>query len=227
MCFLLCTEPLHSHLECNNVEYLQFAFRWKNNLLMREMPLRCTIRLWDTYLVSWFDRLNLQCNTVRSLFCSQPNRIGLSRLLILWLQKSSTGVKLSSNKHETKQVKLSVFVVVVVVVVVVVFSPKKTALLRSISMCVQPFWCISPKRFQQSATSRCVLCTLWIPLFGMHQTSLFTHALIGYSSSGYPVISTGLQTQWTRATVITFPTEFWPDKIHFFLPLAIHWFGIY
>ena len=44
-------EPLNAHLEKNNVEYLQFAFRWMNNLLMREMPLRSTIRLWDTYLV--------------------------------------------------------------------------------------------------------------------------------------------------------------------------------
>lgn len=43
-------EPLNNHLEKNHVEYLQFAFRWMNNLLMREMPLRSTIRLWDTYL---------------------------------------------------------------------------------------------------------------------------------------------------------------------------------
>nr|XP_039271996.1 TBC1 domain family member 22B-like [Styela clava] len=43
-------EQLHNHLECEQVEYLQFAFRWMNNLLMREIPLRCTIRLWDTYL---------------------------------------------------------------------------------------------------------------------------------------------------------------------------------
>ncbi|XP_013381331.1 TBC1 domain family member 22A-like isoform X2 [Lingula anatina] len=42
--------PLHAHLMNNHVEYLQFAFRWMNNLLMREMPLRCIIRLWDTYL---------------------------------------------------------------------------------------------------------------------------------------------------------------------------------
>lgn len=41
---------LHRHLVNENVEYLQFAFRWMNNLLMREIPLRCTIRLWDTYL---------------------------------------------------------------------------------------------------------------------------------------------------------------------------------
>ncbi|CAJ0564238.1 unnamed protein product, partial [Mesorhabditis spiculigera] len=42
--------PLHVHLESNQVEYLQFSFRWMNNLLMREIPLRATIRLWDTYL---------------------------------------------------------------------------------------------------------------------------------------------------------------------------------
>lgn len=41
---------LHCHLENNQVQYLQFSFRWMNNLLMREIPLRATIRLWDTYL---------------------------------------------------------------------------------------------------------------------------------------------------------------------------------
>lgn len=42
-------EQVHQHLEQHEVKYLQFAFRWMNNLLMREVPLRCTIRLWDTY----------------------------------------------------------------------------------------------------------------------------------------------------------------------------------
>ncbi|GMR49059.1 hypothetical protein PMAYCL1PPCAC_19254 [Pristionchus mayeri] len=41
---------LYAHLKTHQVEYLQFAFRWMNNILMREMPLRATIRLWDTYL---------------------------------------------------------------------------------------------------------------------------------------------------------------------------------
>lgn len=41
---------LHAHLLTHQVEYLQFAFRWMNNLLMRELPLRATIRLWDTYM---------------------------------------------------------------------------------------------------------------------------------------------------------------------------------
>ncbi|XP_059181614.1 TBC1 domain family member 22A isoform X2 [Centropristis striata] len=42
-------ESVHRHMQHYEVEYLQFAFRWMNNLLMRELPLRCTIRLWDTY----------------------------------------------------------------------------------------------------------------------------------------------------------------------------------
>ncbi|VDM20904.1 unnamed protein product, partial [Hydatigera taeniaeformis] len=41
---------LHRHLMEHKVEYLQFAFRWMNNLLIRELPLRCIIRLWDTYM---------------------------------------------------------------------------------------------------------------------------------------------------------------------------------
>ncbi|KAJ2940240.1 hypothetical protein O0L34_g11809 [Tuta absoluta] len=41
---------LHEHLQSHGVDYLQFSFRWMNNLLTREIPLACTIRLWDTYL---------------------------------------------------------------------------------------------------------------------------------------------------------------------------------
>lgn len=41
---------LHKHLHRHGIDYLQFSFRWMNNLLTREIPLRCSIRLWDTYL---------------------------------------------------------------------------------------------------------------------------------------------------------------------------------
>lgn len=44
--------PLHAHLNSEGVEYMQFAFRWMNCLLMREMSVQSIIRLWDTYLVS-------------------------------------------------------------------------------------------------------------------------------------------------------------------------------
>ncbi|TFK68692.1 RabGAP/TBC [Pluteus cervinus] len=42
--------PLYSHLESQNVEFMQFAFRWMNCLLMREISVQNTIRMWDTYL---------------------------------------------------------------------------------------------------------------------------------------------------------------------------------
>ncbi|KAK9818762.1 hypothetical protein WJX74_011120 [Apatococcus lobatus] len=38
------------HLENEGVEFLQFAFRWVNCLLARELPFQLAVRLWDTYL---------------------------------------------------------------------------------------------------------------------------------------------------------------------------------
>lgn len=44
-------EGLAKHFENENVEFIQFSFRWMNCLLMREISVRNTIRMWDTYLV--------------------------------------------------------------------------------------------------------------------------------------------------------------------------------
>jgi len=41
---------LTQHLETTGVQFMQFAFRWMNCLLLREFDLKCIIRLWDTYL---------------------------------------------------------------------------------------------------------------------------------------------------------------------------------
>ncbi|WEJ94233.1 GTPase-activating protein [Yamadazyma tenuis] len=38
------------HFEQENIEFLQFAFRWMNCLLMRELSIDLIIRMWDTYL---------------------------------------------------------------------------------------------------------------------------------------------------------------------------------
>ena len=43
---------LAKHFENESVEYMQFSFRWMNCLLMREINIRSTIRMWDTYIVS-------------------------------------------------------------------------------------------------------------------------------------------------------------------------------
>ncbi|KAG6726852.1 hypothetical protein I3842_02G101400 [Carya illinoinensis] len=43
-------EPVSRHLEEQGLEFLQFAFRWFNCLLIREIPFHLVTRLWDTYL---------------------------------------------------------------------------------------------------------------------------------------------------------------------------------
>ncbi|KAI1773436.1 RabGAP/TBC [Hypoxylon cercidicola] len=43
-------EGLAKHLEREHIEFIQFSFRWMNCLLMREISVRNTIRMWDTYL---------------------------------------------------------------------------------------------------------------------------------------------------------------------------------
>jgi hypothetical protein len=37
-------------MEHEGVDFLQFAFRWVNCLLIREVPFDAALRLWDTYL---------------------------------------------------------------------------------------------------------------------------------------------------------------------------------
>ncbi|KAK4680374.1 GTPase-activating protein [Podospora pseudoanserina] len=41
---------LAKHLEKEQVEFIQFSFRWMNCLLMREISVKNTIRMWDTYM---------------------------------------------------------------------------------------------------------------------------------------------------------------------------------
>uniref|UniRef100_M4C434 Rab-GAP TBC domain-containing protein n=1 Tax=Hyaloperonospora arabidopsidis (strain Emoy2) TaxID=559515 RepID=M4C434_HYAAE len=46
-----CDAELFEHIvERENVQFVQFAFRWMNCLLMRELPLNGIVRIWDTYL---------------------------------------------------------------------------------------------------------------------------------------------------------------------------------
>lgn len=40
---------LSVHLKAQGVEFIQFAFRWMNCMLMREISLKSTIRMWDSY----------------------------------------------------------------------------------------------------------------------------------------------------------------------------------
>jgi len=44
------TGPLSKHLNQQDAQFIQFAFRWMNCLLMCELPLHLVIHMWDTYL---------------------------------------------------------------------------------------------------------------------------------------------------------------------------------
>lgn len=44
---------LHAHLMGENLHFIQFAFRWMNCLLLRELSLDLILRLWDTYLAEY------------------------------------------------------------------------------------------------------------------------------------------------------------------------------
>ncbi|GAA5883939.1 hypothetical protein JCM16303_004712 [Sporobolomyces ruberrimus] len=55
---LLCKRvdaPLAKHLQSEGVEFIQFAFRWMNCLLMRELSVKNIVRMWDTYLAEGGD----------------------------------------------------------------------------------------------------------------------------------------------------------------------------
>ncbi|KAK3359109.1 GTPase-activating protein gyp1 [Lasiosphaeria hispida] len=49
---------LAKHLEKESVEFIQFSFRWMNCLLMREISVKNTIRMWDTYMATNLNLLN-------------------------------------------------------------------------------------------------------------------------------------------------------------------------
>lgn len=38
------------HFDVEGISFFQFAFRWVNCMLIRELPFQVSIRLWDTYL---------------------------------------------------------------------------------------------------------------------------------------------------------------------------------
>ena len=49
---------LYEHLQKENVDFMQFAFRWMNCLLTREISGPNIIRMWDTYLVIIINDIN-------------------------------------------------------------------------------------------------------------------------------------------------------------------------
>lgn len=46
---------LYHHFEDMGIDFMQFPFRWMNCMMIRELPLSCSIRLWDTYIAELND----------------------------------------------------------------------------------------------------------------------------------------------------------------------------
>lgn len=72
-------DRLAKHFEEENVEYMQFSFRWMNCLLMRELSMRSVIRMWDTYLVSSEANAKWKITNIR---CVQAEEDGFSQFHI-------------------------------------------------------------------------------------------------------------------------------------------------
>ena len=67
---------LLSHLKRQGVELNQFAFRWVNCLLIRELPFRLIIRLWDTCFAEGQEGfLNFYTYITASFFMTWSNKV--------------------------------------------------------------------------------------------------------------------------------------------------------
>ncbi|DBA00215.1 TPA: hypothetical protein N0F65_007840 [Lagenidium giganteum] len=79
-------------VEQEGVQFVQFAFRWMNCLLMREVPLNAIIRLWDTYLCedNGFESFHVYvCAAILMLFGEQLKSMEFQDL-VLFLQNLPT-----------------------------------------------------------------------------------------------------------------------------------------
>jgi len=84
---------LSQHLETEGVEYMQFAFRWMNCLLMRELTVENTIRMWDTYMCEGgqaFSQFHLFVCTAFLLTWSKPLQEMDFQGMIMFLQNLPT-----------------------------------------------------------------------------------------------------------------------------------------
>ena len=78
---------LNAHFEKEGVQYMQFAFRWMNCFLMRELPLSCVLRLWDTYFAeqrAGFETFHVNvCAVLLKIFEEQLMEMNFQGMLML------------------------------------------------------------------------------------------------------------------------------------------------
>jgi hypothetical protein len=86
-------EPTAAHLEKEGVEFMQFAFRWANCLLLRELPFKLGQRLWDTYLAEGPALKEFLVYVLSSFLLSWASQLKNMEFqdLIMFLQRVPTG----------------------------------------------------------------------------------------------------------------------------------------
>eukprot|EP00252_Welwitschia_mirabilis_P024802 TRINITY_DN7499_c0_g1_i1.p1 TRINITY_DN7499_c0_g1~~TRINITY_DN7499_c0_g1_i1.p1 ORF type:complete len:446 (+),score=105.75 TRINITY_DN7499_c0_g1_i1:266-1603(+) len=79
-------EPVAKHMEEQGLEFLQFAFRWFNCLLIREIPFHLVTRLWDTYLAEgerFADFLVYVCASLFLTWSDQLQKLDFQEMVML------------------------------------------------------------------------------------------------------------------------------------------------
>eukprot|EP00397_Hematodinium_sp_SG-2012_P044982 GEMP01050377.1.p1 GENE.GEMP01050377.1~~GEMP01050377.1.p1 ORF type:complete len:338 (+),score=46.52 GEMP01050377.1:28-1014(+) len=98
-------------IQRTGLDFLQFAFRWVNCLLARELPLNCVVRLWDTYIAeaatdqggsgtSDFTLFHEYLCAVFLVYWSPQLRVMDFQQLLIFMQRLPTG-SWGSNEIET------------------------------------------------------------------------------------------------------------------------------
>merc|ERR1712003_434383 len=95
-------EELFRHFEQQGLDFLQFSFRWMNCLLIREFPIQCVIRLWDTYIAEpaeAFCSFHVYVCAVFLMYWAPHLKQMDFQQLMLFMQKLPTG------KWRTKEIE--------------------------------------------------------------------------------------------------------------------------
>uniref|UniRef100_A0A1D2A7A5 Rab-GAP TBC domain-containing protein n=1 Tax=Auxenochlorella protothecoides TaxID=3075 RepID=A0A1D2A7A5_AUXPR len=81
-----------THLDEQGLEFLQFAFRWVNCLLLRELPFQLGVRLWDTYLAEGSSLREFLVYALASFLLSWSSQLQQLEFqdLIMFLQRPPT-----------------------------------------------------------------------------------------------------------------------------------------
>lgn len=84
---------LFDHFQKEDLHFMQFSFRWMNCALIRELPLKSIIRLWDTYFAedkAGFENFHVYvCAVLLKTFRDQLLKLSFQDL-IMFLQDPPT-----------------------------------------------------------------------------------------------------------------------------------------